>query len=259
MKPKTNSYSKKEEDLDFATVLGEVLTGRRPFEALLVHSEFLQRATQLCRHITGDAEEAEDLFQESCLKMLDYGRQGLGNARVGRISSFFEWYLILTRNLYRSKMREKGLTIDEVPVEEHPIVAPEVDLEREYLVKEILEYTKTLPVVRQLAFEYWLDGYSSREIAKKLGEMGLRCSHVGVAKWNNQTLRDLGSPKTVFNLRAVGKTRPRAVVENRVAANILRLAEECAVDTGIPDLADQHDRYLYGKPKKEGRDVESLG
>jgi hypothetical protein len=28
------------------------------------------------------------------------------------------------------------------------------------------------------------------------------------------------------------------------------LIAECQVDTGITDLASQHDHYLYGKPKK---------
>ena len=28
------------------------------------------------------------------------------------------------------------------------------------------------------------------------------------------------------------------------------LLEKCEVDTGISDLAEQHDYYLYGKPKK---------
>jgi hypothetical protein len=31
---------------------------------------------------------------------------------------------------------------------------------------------------------------------------------------------------------------------------LMTLAEECAVETGISDLAHQHDHYLYGKPKK---------
>lgn len=31
---------------------------------------------------------------------------------------------------------------------------------------------------------------------------------------------------------------------------LLKLAEQCAVETGISDLAHQHDHYLYGKPKK---------
>ena len=29
------------------------------------------------------------------------------------------------------------------------------------------------------------------------------------------------------------------------------LVEHCAVETGITDLAHQHDHYLYGKPKKD--------
>jgi hypothetical protein len=29
-----------------------------------------------------------------------------------------------------------------------------------------------------------------------------------------------------------------------------QLLEECKVDTGIPDLAHEHDHYLYGKPRK---------
>jgi hypothetical protein len=29
-----------------------------------------------------------------------------------------------------------------------------------------------------------------------------------------------------------------------------RLLEACAVETGIPDLAQEHDHYLYGTPKR---------
>ena len=29
-----------------------------------------------------------------------------------------------------------------------------------------------------------------------------------------------------------------------------QLVEECAVETGITDLAHQHDHYLYNKPKR---------
>jgi hypothetical protein len=31
---------------------------------------------------------------------------------------------------------------------------------------------------------------------------------------------------------------------------LLQLIERCQVDTGITDLAHQHDHYLYGTPKK---------
>jgi hypothetical protein len=32
---------------------------------------------------------------------------------------------------------------------------------------------------------------------------------------------------------------------------LVKLLRDCAVDTGIPDLAHQHDHYLYGTPKRE--------
>ena len=32
---------------------------------------------------------------------------------------------------------------------------------------------------------------------------------------------------------------------------LTELLDECAVDVDIPDLAHQHDHYLYGKPKKD--------
>ena len=32
---------------------------------------------------------------------------------------------------------------------------------------------------------------------------------------------------------------------------LAQLVENCAVETGISDLAAQHDHYLYGKPKQE--------
>lgn len=30
-----------------------------------------------------------------------------------------------------------------------------------------------------------------------------------------------------------------------------RITEECSVDTGIEDLAHQHDHYIHGTPKRE--------
>ncbi len=31
---------------------------------------------------------------------------------------------------------------------------------------------------------------------------------------------------------------------------LTQLIAECAIDTGVPDLATQHDHYLYGIPKR---------
>ena len=32
---------------------------------------------------------------------------------------------------------------------------------------------------------------------------------------------------------------------------LVQLVDDCAVETGVADLAHQHDHYLYGKPKRK--------
>jgi hypothetical protein len=46
--------------------------------------------------------------------------------------------------------------------------------------------------------------------------------------------------------------QPKEVLseETNGAKSLEDLIAECEVDTGIDDLAEQHDYYLYGKPKK---------
>lgn len=42
----------------------------------------------------------------------------------------------------------------------------------------------------------------------------------------------------------------KEVVTKTSPKSLEQLIADCAVDTGIEDLATQHDHYLYGKPKK---------
>jgi len=45
---------------------------------------------------------------------------------------------------------------------------------------------------------------------------------------------------------------PTQPTTNKAAWDALQqLVEDCAVETGISDLAHQHDHYLYGQPKQE--------
>ena len=39
--------------------------------------------------------------------------------------------------------------------------------------------------------------------------------------------------------------------ENSAWDTLMSLVDDCAVETGVTDLAHQHDHYLYGKPKRE--------
>lgn len=46
-------------------------------------------------------------------------------------------------------------------------------------------------------------------------------------------------------------SKSKAVVDSNASSDISLLLEKCAVDTGIDDLAHQHDHYLYGKAKRD--------
>jgi predicted DNA-binding antitoxin AbrB/MazE fold protein len=43
---------------------------------------------------------------------------------------------------------------------------------------------------------------------------------------------------------------PSQRMEDRSWDALTQLLTECAIDTGVPDLASQHDHYLYGIPKR---------
>ncbi len=44
---------------------------------------------------------------------------------------------------------------------------------------------------------------------------------------------------------------PPPAEEDSAWDSLARLVEDCAIETGLTDLAHQHDHYLYGKPKRE--------
>jgi hypothetical protein len=75
-------------------------------------------------------------------------------------------------------------------------------------------------------------------------------------KFQNGTARPLepvegrdGQTVIITFLEEVG-VRSGAREEDSAWNTLMKLAEEWAVETGISDLAHQHDHYLYGKPKK---------
>ena len=45
-------------------------------------------------------------------------------------------------------------------------------------------------------------------------------------------------------------SREAPAVDEEAWSTLTQLVEACGVETGIADLAHQHDHYLYGKPKK---------
>lgn len=43
---------------------------------------------------------------------------------------------------------------------------------------------------------------------------------------------------------------PLRVMDGRSWDTLTQLLADCEIDTGVPDLASQHDHYLYGIPKR---------
>jgi predicted DNA-binding antitoxin AbrB/MazE fold protein len=43
---------------------------------------------------------------------------------------------------------------------------------------------------------------------------------------------------------------PSQVMGGRSWDTLTQLLADCEIDTGVPDLASQHDHYLYGIPKR---------
>jgi hypothetical protein len=60
-----------------------------------------------------------------------------------------------------------------------------------------------------------------------------------------------GVARPAESILGEGDLPPQATANETVWDALQQLVEHCTVETGISDLAHQHDHYLYGKPKQE--------
>jgi hypothetical protein len=58
-----------------------------------------------------------------------------------------------------------------------------------------------------------------------------------------------GQPVIITFVENEGQARDGKAIETDYDA-LIQLLEDCRMDTGIEDLAHQHDHYLHGTPKK---------
>jgi len=71
----------------------------------------------------------------------------------------------------------------------------------------------------------------------------------GVARPSEPVEEREGQP-VIITFLDEGYTSPAPTADDGAWNSLEQLVEDCAVETGIPDLAYQHDHYLYGKPRK---------
>jgi hypothetical protein len=71
----------------------------------------------------------------------------------------------------------------------------------------------------------------------------------GVAH-HNEPVKEREGQAVIITFLGEEYAHPASPADDEAWSALEQLVENCTVETGIPDLAHQHDHYLYGKPKK---------
>jgi len=149
-------------DLDlYALLTGDDPTAQRALTIL--YRRYSQRIYTYCRKITGDNQTAEDLLQETFVKLFDAGKQGRS------IDNFPAYLMTIARNLCLShRARSKR---QYVPVEDFHLTVRDVPYEHKELLHLIHMALELIPEDYREAFvlrEY--NGLAYNEIAEVIGE-----------------------------------------------------------------------------------------
>ncbi|WP_224247459.1 RNA polymerase sigma factor [Hyalangium gracile] len=138
------------------------------FAALVREHEHAIRATGL--RLCGNAAEADDLFQETCLR----GFQKRASYKQG--TNFLAWILTILRNCFidrfRSRSRERSADVSAEEVQER-VAAPEQEAQPRWAhigPEQLQEAVEKLPEQFRLVYQlHALEKRSYNEIAAQLG------------------------------------------------------------------------------------------
>ncbi len=75
-----------------------------------------------------------------------------------------------------------------------------------------------------------------------------------VEEWLEEEASRWGQAPAEFVRAAISRMRPVAPIQDDVPTDwdaLTALLERCQMDTGITDLAHQHDHYIHGTPKRD--------
>ena len=129
----------------------------------ILYRRYSQRIYTYCRKIIGESTTAEDLLQETFVKLLESGRQQRA------IENFPAYLMTIARNLCLShRARSKGQFVE---VEDFHLASRDVPYEQRELLQLIQASLELLPEDYREAFvlrEY--NGLSYNEIADVIGE-----------------------------------------------------------------------------------------
>jgi RNA polymerase sigma factor (sigma-70 family) len=193
---------------EFPNLFREIVEGKKPIDSLFEHHVFTRRARQMCSYISRQNSEtdADDLFQEACLKVFMYRAQ-LKTDNIPDANAFFRWFYVVARNISRSRMRRVKMPMDTKRAEEMSVIDPKVNLDDKHLLREFMESIKVLPNTQRRATAYWLEGYSLREISQVFRREKVEFSHVTVQRWVKDALMNFSNRDSSINTKLSNETR----------------------------------------------------
>lgn len=176
-----------------ALFLEQFADGFRSIDEFYEHPVIQRKLRSFCYSFPfrdfGDAYGPEDLYQDACMKLWKCRSKLVKPGNIMSEQGFFCWLFVLTRNQYYSRRRQlnrlgnHGWLHDETPIEDLVIAAPDDGKEGKYFLNRFLSFIKQYPEERRHVLKLWLQGYSYREIEKRLKGTPFRCSHVTVRNW----------------------------------------------------------------------------
>jgi RNA polymerase sigma factor (sigma-70 family) len=175
-----------ERESDFVRLLQNVLANQVPMDELFEDEIFRNRLRLITRAQARTEQDAEDLANEVCLKVLRILGMFKPNYEqpYGR---FFSWLRKVTHHTFLDSVQGRKLKLDDQPVEDLNIADTHSDIESSVLYKEVMaEFEKSisaLPEKQQLAIVFYLRGFTLREIPDKMRQAGFPSSNVSVRRW----------------------------------------------------------------------------
>jgi RNA polymerase sigma factor (sigma-70 family) len=182
------------EDDDFGSLVYEVLAGHKRIDELLSDLIFERRLRRKCRALTENGADAEDLFNDVCLKLIQVLLTSFQPDFTSEALGFPSWLHRVTVNCLRDQWRKQKLTVDAKPVEEHSIVDPGRNVQEKILqderYAELVKCIKEQPrkEVRLAAYFYVLKGLSAPDTVEQLSKLGIDITAPTVRNWVRDAL-----------------------------------------------------------------------
>ncbi len=168
-------------DFEVDRLVLNIRNGNEPIDSLFEHPVFKRRLKIICRASATNATDAEDLYNETCLRVwrkIDQFDPAKG--------SFFRWLRKVVRNLNINQFRRKSLVLDDTRSEEQydvrdPGADPIAQIIQLEMIKELNELILEQKETGRLVLTYFFQDFSYREIAEILEtKHGIRITHITV-------------------------------------------------------------------------------